>query len=160
MLRTFLTHIYIKQTYHCTTPLAYTYRKLKWEKSIDTRLLNTCPTHFQCTGYMCVQIMIQRPLSDSPITLSKLNLLLCISHFINLHVGRWSLFIVTSKHYISSTKLPPIGCVIAWKAIMTDDDILTPCLLVLLSLDVLHFPDAENSVKLNFMKIRLKFKFG
>ena len=57
---------HIKQKYHCTSPLAYRHCKLKWEKSVSTRLLNTSPTHFQCSGYLHIQMWIQTPLSDSP----------------------------------------------------------------------------------------------
>ena len=70
---------HIKQKYHCTSPLAYTHCKLKWEKIVNTntsthfqweksvnRLLNTSLTLFQCTGYLHIQMLIQTPLSDSP----------------------------------------------------------------------------------------------
>ena len=53
--------------HHCTSPLAYTHCKLKWEKSVNARLLNTSPTLFQFTGYLYIQTLIQTPLSDSPI---------------------------------------------------------------------------------------------
>ena len=38
-----------------TSQLAYTHCKLKWEKRVNTRLLNPSPTHFQCTGYLHIQ---------------------------------------------------------------------------------------------------------
>ena len=57
--------------HHCTSPLAYTHCKLKCEKSVNTRLLNTFPTHFQCTGYLHIQMLIQTPHSDSPIIVSN-----------------------------------------------------------------------------------------
>ena len=47
--------------HHCTSPLAYTHCKLKCEKSVNARLLNTSPTCFQCTGYLHIQMLIQMP---------------------------------------------------------------------------------------------------
>ena len=41
-----------------TSPLSC---KLKWEKTINTKRLNTFPTHFQCTGYLHIQMLIQMP---------------------------------------------------------------------------------------------------
>ena len=46
-----------------TSPLSYKHCKLKWE----IQGLNTSPTHFQCTGYLHIQMLIQTPLSDGPI---------------------------------------------------------------------------------------------
>ena len=59
--------LHFQSTYHCTIAHlhAYTHCKLKWEKSICTRLLNTSPTHFQCTSYLHIQMLIQTPFSDS-----------------------------------------------------------------------------------------------
>ena len=38
---------------------------LKWEKSVDTRLLNTFPTHFRCISYCTYKLMlIQTPVSE------------------------------------------------------------------------------------------------
>ena len=60
----YILNTHIKQKYHCTSPLAYKHCKLKWEKIVNT---NTSPTHFQCTGYLYIQMLIQIPASDSPI---------------------------------------------------------------------------------------------
>ena len=49
----------------------YKHCKLKWEKSMNKNRLNTSPTHFQCTGYLHIQTLIQTPLSDSPIIVSN-----------------------------------------------------------------------------------------
>ena len=53
-----------QQKYHCTSPLAYKHCKIKWEKSINTRPLNTSSV---ATGYLHIQMLIQMPLSDSTI---------------------------------------------------------------------------------------------
>ena len=54
---------------------------------------------------------------------SKLDLLFCISHLLDLHVGRQSLFITSYIYYIYArpiygTTAINSGCVTAWKAII------------------------------------------
>ena len=66
----YILKLHIKQKYYCASPLAYTHCKLKCEKSVNTRLLNTSPTLF-CTGYLHIQMLIQTPHSDSPIIISN-----------------------------------------------------------------------------------------
>ena len=59
---------HIKQKYHCTSPLAYihTLQGQVGDKH-KYKAINTSPTHFHCMGYLHMHMLVQTPLSDSPI---------------------------------------------------------------------------------------------
>ena len=53
-----------QQKYHCASPLAY---KLTLQDQVGEKHKYKAIKYFQCTGYLHIQMLIQMPLSDSPI---------------------------------------------------------------------------------------------